>query len=109
MGTNCKALQGKLHSPMRTLCPHCGTPNTHKFGKLATCSTCKKRLPLHLPRKVVYGLRTAAKPTLILAFILAVAFGLPAYKNYRQNQRVQEWYALKASSGNNLPASHTPR
>jgi hypothetical protein len=94
---------------MLTLCPHCGTPNTHKFGKLAMCSKCKKRLPFHLPRKLIYALRTAAKPALVLAFILTVAFGLPAYRDYRQNQKVQAWLSSKASSGNNLPASHTPR
>ncbi len=92
---------------MRTLCPYCGTPNTHKFGTLPECTSCKKRLPLRLPRKLVYGLRTAAKPALVIGFILIAFILLPAYKEYRQTRQVKHWPSLSASSGNNLPATHT--
>jgi len=94
---------------MRTLCPYCGTATNHPFGKPTNCPKCGKRLPLRLPRKAVYALRTVAKPALVLSFIVAVTLILPAYKNYRESQKVENWASLSASSGNSLPATHTPR
>ncbi|TKW61351.1 MAG: hypothetical protein DI628_01610 [Blastochloris viridis] len=93
---------------MRTLCPHCGTATNHRFGQLVSCPKCGKHLPVRLPRKVVYTLRTVAKPALVIGFIMMVTLILPAYKHYRENQKIQDWTNLSASSGNSLPATHTP-
>jgi hypothetical protein len=73
---------------MRTLCPHCGTITNHRWSPLPPpCPSCKKRLPLRLPRQLSYLTRSFWKPVLILS-LLAVLLGFSSqFQLYRQNLR----------------------
>lgn len=73
---------------MKILCPHCGTTSNLRFSLLARCGRCKARLPLTVPRPVVYVVRNLWRPLCLIILLIAAATLTPAYKQYRENQKI---------------------
>ncbi len=73
---------------MKVLCPACGTTNNLRLKPWARCGRCRQRLPLTVPRNLVYGVRTLWRPLIAIILLVAAATLTPAYKEFRENQKI---------------------